>query len=124
MIVYDPDVPADATDVNQEGKTLPEDAERADFAHWLLVDIPAGVQIPNATADIEACQKEVGSDARTTCFADLDKKLMETAAPWVPYLWNKVVYITAPSVTRYEFDQSSGEISFVNTAVNNNATMS
>ena len=41
VIVYDPDVPADASDVNQEGKTLPEDAERADFAHWLLVDIPA-----------------------------------------------------------------------------------
>ena len=49
---------------------------------------------------------------------------MEQAVPWVPYLWNKVVYITAPSVTRYEYDQSSGEISFVNTAVNNNATMS
>lgn len=43
VIVYDPDVPADASDVNQEGKTLPEDAERADFAHWLLVDIPADV---------------------------------------------------------------------------------
>ena len=39
VIVFDPDVPADPTDVNQEGKTLPEDAERADFAHWLLVDI-------------------------------------------------------------------------------------
>ena len=26
LIVFDPDVPADATDVNQEGKTLPEDA--------------------------------------------------------------------------------------------------
>ena len=43
LIVFDPDVPADATDVNQEGKTLPEDAPRADFAHWLLVDIPADV---------------------------------------------------------------------------------
>ena len=41
LIVFDPDVPADATDVNQAGKTLPEDAPRADFAHWLLVDIPA-----------------------------------------------------------------------------------
>ena len=39
VIVHDPDVPADAADVNQEGKTLAEDAERTDFAHWLLVDI-------------------------------------------------------------------------------------
>jgi Raf kinase inhibitor-like YbhB/YbcL family protein len=43
VIVYDPDVPADASDVNQEGKTLPEDAERADFTHWLLVDISPNV---------------------------------------------------------------------------------
>lgn len=43
IVVFDPDVPADATDANQEGKTISEDAERADFAHWLVVDIPAGV---------------------------------------------------------------------------------
>ena len=43
VIVYDPDVPADAADVNQEVKNLPEDMERADFAHWILVDIPADV---------------------------------------------------------------------------------
>jgi peptide/nickel transport system substrate-binding protein len=93
-------------------------------ASELGVDIPAGTQIPDVTADIDKCQKVTEAAERTTCFADLDKKLMETAVPWVPYLWNKVVYITAPSVTRYEYDQSSGEISFVNTAVNNNATMS
>jgi peptide/nickel transport system substrate-binding protein len=93
-------------------------------ASELGVDIPAGTQIPNVTADIDNCQKVTEPSQRTTCFADLDKKLMETVVPWVPYLWNKVVYITAPSVTRYEYDQSSGEISFVNTAVNNNATMS
>jgi peptide/nickel transport system substrate-binding protein len=92
-------------------------------AQELGVDIPAGTQIPNVTPDIENCQKETESDARTTCFADLDKKLMETAVPWVPYLWNKVVYITAPSVTKYEYDQASGEISFVNTAVSNKETL-
>jgi Raf kinase inhibitor-like YbhB/YbcL family protein len=43
VIVHDPDVPADASDVNQEGKTLPEDLDRTDFAHWILVDIPADV---------------------------------------------------------------------------------
>jgi Raf kinase inhibitor-like YbhB/YbcL family protein len=39
LIVYDPDVPADFSDANQEGKTLPEGLERRDFTHWLLVDI-------------------------------------------------------------------------------------
>ncbi len=43
IVVFDPDVPADASDVNQEGKTIPEDADRVDFAHWLVVDIPADV---------------------------------------------------------------------------------
>ncbi|MEQ8840053.1 MAG: YbhB/YbcL family Raf kinase inhibitor-like protein [Acidimicrobiales bacterium] len=37
----DPDAPSDATDVNQEGRTVPADLPRADFAHWLLVDLPA-----------------------------------------------------------------------------------
>ena len=43
VIVYDPDVPADASDVNSDETTLAEDQERADFPHCLLVDISADV---------------------------------------------------------------------------------
>ena len=43
VLVYDPDVPADFSDANQEDKTIAEDAPRQDFAHWLLVDIAADV---------------------------------------------------------------------------------
>jgi Raf kinase inhibitor-like YbhB/YbcL family protein len=43
LIVYDPDVPADFSDANQEGKTIAEGAPRQDFSHWLLVDIAADV---------------------------------------------------------------------------------
>lgn len=43
IVAFDPDVPADASDANQEGKAIPEDADRVDFAHWLVVDIPADV---------------------------------------------------------------------------------
>jgi Raf kinase inhibitor-like YbhB/YbcL family protein len=50
VIVFDPDVPAEPDDVNQEGKTVSEDLERVDFFHWLLVDIPADVhQIPEGS---------------------------------------------------------------------------
>ena len=54
VIAYDPDVPADASDVNQEGKTLAEDAERTDFAHWLLIDIPPDVnELPEGAGSEE-----------------------------------------------------------------------
>lgn len=41
VILFDPDVPSQADDVNQEGKVVPADLPRVDFFHWLLVDIPA-----------------------------------------------------------------------------------
>ena len=42
IVVRDPDVPADGSDAGQEGKTIPADAERTDFYHWVAVDIPVG----------------------------------------------------------------------------------
>ena len=36
----DADAPTDATDVNQQGRTVSADLPRAAFAHWLLVDLP------------------------------------------------------------------------------------
>ncbi len=43
LLCMDPDVPATAGDVNQEGKLLPVDMPRCDFCHWALVDIPPGL---------------------------------------------------------------------------------
>jgi ABC-type transport system substrate-binding protein len=95
-----------------------------DKASELGIPYPSGVQIPNVTADIDTCQAKTDFDQRTTCFADLDKKLMEQAVAWIPILWNKVVYITNPSVTHYEFDQFSTEVSFTHVAVSNKETLS
>jgi hypothetical protein len=49
---------------------------------------------------------------------------MTDVVPWVPYLWNLVPTITAPSTTHYDFDQFSGQISLVNVAVNNKQSLS
>ena len=43
ILVVDPDVPADPSDANQPGKAIPEDADRADFVHWLVADVPPDV---------------------------------------------------------------------------------
>ena len=41
LLVVDSDAPTVADDVNVEGRTVPSDLARADFSHWVLVDIPA-----------------------------------------------------------------------------------
>jgi Raf kinase inhibitor-like YbhB/YbcL family protein len=43
LVCVDVDVPTRADDVNQEGREVPADLPRADFFHWLMVDIPPGV---------------------------------------------------------------------------------
>lgn len=43
IIVKDTEVPTVADDVNQEGRTVPIDLPRADFFHWILIDIPPTV---------------------------------------------------------------------------------
>lgn len=40
LICHDPDVPSQPNDVNQEGRSVPEDLPRVDFFHWVLVDLP------------------------------------------------------------------------------------
>ncbi len=41
ILCVDSDAPTKPDDVNQEGHTVPLNLERADFYHWLLVDVPA-----------------------------------------------------------------------------------
>ncbi len=51
LIVVDEDAPSVGDDVNQEGKTVSEDLPRADFYHWVLVDIdPSSGGIDDGTA--------------------------------------------------------------------------
>lgn len=44
ILCVDPDVPADAADANQEGRTLPADAPRVDFFHWVIINLPADLR--------------------------------------------------------------------------------
>lgn len=40
LICHDFDVPSRADDVNQAGREVPADLPRADFFHWVLIDLP------------------------------------------------------------------------------------
>lgn len=40
----DTDVPTKPDDVNQEGRTVPANLPRTEFAHWLISDIPAATR--------------------------------------------------------------------------------
>jgi hypothetical protein len=44
---------------------------------------------------------------------------MEQAVPWVPYLWATVFTAIGDTVTKFEFDEFAGAISFCHIAVNN-----
>jgi len=60
--------------------------------------------VPSVDSDIASCSAKLAQD-RTTCWENLDKKLMETVVPWVPYLWPNNVFIIGPNVTHWNYDQ-------------------
>jgi peptide/nickel transport system substrate-binding protein len=72
--------------------------------------------IPSVDSKIAACQPLTGG-ARLTCWEDLDKYLMENVVPWVPYLDATNVDILGPAVTKYDYDQFSGEAAYSRVAV-------
>jgi peptide/nickel transport system substrate-binding protein len=60
--------------------------------------------VPSVDADINNCSTQLGQ-ARTTCWENLDKKLMTSVVPWVPYLWPNNVFVVGPQVTHWNYDQ-------------------
>lgn len=85
------------------------------------IGIPAPAQpLPSVDSDIDNCEKIPATEAsRNQCWAALDQKLMNDVVPWAPYLWANVRDIMSTSVTKYDFDQFSGQIAFTQVAVNN-----
>lgn len=43
LLCTDPDAPSKPDDVNKEGREVPADLERANFHHWVMVDITPGI---------------------------------------------------------------------------------
>lgn len=69
LICHDPDAPAKPDHVNTEGKTLSARRKRADFYHWVLVDIAAdtvGIQEGEFSDGVTPGGKPGPSSARGT----------------------------------------------------------
>ncbi len=86
----------------------------------LGISFPQGATVPSVDADVATCEQIPATNPeRNNCWVNLDKKLMEQVVPWVPYLWSNNITVLSPSITRFEFDQSSAYISLTQIAVDN-----
>ena len=63
--------------------------------------------VPSVDADMDKCAADTGNQ-RISCWAGVDKKLMEDVVPWVPYLFDNNVDIFSTRITNYQFDQFAG----------------
>jgi peptide/nickel transport system substrate-binding protein len=62
----------------------------------------------------------LSGEERTACFQQMDTYLMETGIPWAPWLWaTNFTSTNNENIALYTFDQNSGVVSYVHTAVNN-----
>jgi peptide/nickel transport system substrate-binding protein len=78
----------------------------ADSAYLKKYDY-AVTSVPSADDKIAECKAAAG-DARITCWAELDKMLMEEIVPWVPYLFDNNIDVVSARITNYSFDQFAG----------------
>jgi peptide/nickel transport system substrate-binding protein len=88
------------------------------LAAWNAVTNSGANPLPSMDAKGKECYALQG-DARTSCWSQFDKTVMNDVVPWVPYLWSNVININASTVTKFEFDQFSGVVSYTHIAVNN-----
>jgi peptide/nickel transport system substrate-binding protein len=60
--------------------------------------------VPSVDSAIAVCSSKLAQD-RTNCWEGIDRKLMTSIVPWVPYLWPNNVFIIGPNVTHWNYDQ-------------------
>jgi ABC-type transport system substrate-binding protein len=62
-------------------------------------------KVPNVDSKIEECLR-LTARAQTECWAETDQLLMETVAPWVPFLFEGGAQVVSSRVARFSFAQS------------------
>ena len=64
-------------------------------------------EVPSVDDQMAECSNLTG-DERVSCWADIDRLLMEEVVPFVPYVFDNNVDITSQRVVNYTFDQFAG----------------
>jgi peptide/nickel transport system substrate-binding protein len=77
--------------------------------------------VPSIDADISKCNRThataEGANARISCWAGVDRKLMTQVVPWVPYLSASNINVTGPKVGKWSYDQFSDQTAYAHVAV-------
>jgi len=81
------------------------------------------VNDPTVNSDIAKCKALTGSD-RASCWADIDKYLMENVVPWVPWRWGAHHQLFSNRLATYAFNQFAGETAFDGVALTSSAISS
>jgi peptide/nickel transport system substrate-binding protein len=72
--------------------------------------------VPSVDDRLQACAETIG-DARTQCWADFDKYLMEEIVPYIPRRFYNSNETYSPNVVHHEFGEFAGMTSFDHMAV-------
>jgi peptide/nickel transport system substrate-binding protein len=72
--------------------------------------------IPNIDARLDRCSALLGQP-RLSCYEALDRYLMTQVVPWVPYYSRSQVHLVGTHVTKWSFDQFSGDVGYAHVAV-------
>ena len=72
--------------------------------------------IPSVDSQLDRCSVLAGGP-RLACYETLDRRLMTSVVPWVPYLALNTVHIVGPHVTRWQYDQFSAATALAHVAV-------
>jgi peptide/nickel transport system substrate-binding protein len=64
--------------------------------------------VPSVDDKVDECQAFTEPDDRTTCYAELDRQIMEEIVPWVPFLFDNDVDLAGERIVDYTYDSSAG----------------
>jgi len=74
-------------------------------------------EVPNVDSKLDECAAIAVGDARTQCWANFDKYLMEEVVPWAPRTFTNINEIISTNIVNYSYDEFGGQVALDHLAV-------